>query len=105
MPVAPANSSMLIGSSLRFCRDRELALIQLSLEMAQQLVGDETVIFDRLAFRIEVGKKLSRAGRFGNRRIRPDGREQGNVVLARKRLEAIQNYISHLKASIDLHRE
>jgi hypothetical protein len=35
MPVVPASSSMLIGSSLRFGRERELPLIQLSFEMNQ----------------------------------------------------------------------
>jgi hypothetical protein len=33
--VVPANSSMLMGSSLCFCRERVLPLIQLSFEVFQ----------------------------------------------------------------------
>src|SRR5215472_9100936 len=60
IPVVPANSSMLMGSSLRFCRERVLPLIQLSFEVFQQLFGDEPVIVDRFAFGIEIGKELPR---------------------------------------------
>jgi hypothetical protein len=35
IPVVPASSSMLMGSSLCFCRERELPLIQLSPEVFQ----------------------------------------------------------------------
>src|SRR5262249_17394710 len=104
IPVVPASSSMLIGSSLRFCRERE-ALIQLSFEMAQELIGDEAVIFDRLAFGIEVREKLAGPGRLGNGRIGADGREQGNVVLPRKRRQAVENNVSHLEPPVDLDGE
>src|SRR6185437_8657031 len=89
MPVVPANSSMLIGSSLRFCRERELPLIQLSFEMVEQLVGDEPVVFDGFAFRVEVGQEFPGASCFGNGGVRAHAREQGNVVLLGQRLEAI----------------
>ena len=63
----PANSSILMGSSLRLCRERELPLIQLSFKVGQELVGDQLIVLHRFAFRVEIHEESAAAGGLGHR--------------------------------------